>query len=117
MPFGLQPGELALIFLILLLILGPTKLPALARGLGQAIREFRKAASGVEEAKEEASRAFREVEETGRISESRVRSKDIDDETLKRLAAKLGVETDRKSKDQLVNEIVARAKEKGLLDE
>ncbi|MCE4627302.1 MAG: twin-arginine translocase TatA/TatE family subunit, partial [Desulfurococcales archaeon] len=42
-----QGNELWIILLILLLILGPTKLPALARGLGQAIREFKKASQGV----------------------------------------------------------------------
>jgi sec-independent protein translocase protein TatA len=41
-----QGDELLLLLAILLLILGPSKLPALARGLGQAIREFRKASSG-----------------------------------------------------------------------
>ena len=47
-PF--QGGELLLIFVVILLLLGPKKLPELARGLGQAIREFRKAAQGIEEA-------------------------------------------------------------------
>ena len=46
-PF--QGGELLLIFVVILLLLGPKKLPELARGLGQAIREFRKAAQGIEE--------------------------------------------------------------------
>ncbi|MEB3817001.1 MAG: twin-arginine translocase TatA/TatE family subunit [Desulfurococcales archaeon] len=41
-----QGDELLIILVILLLILGPTKLPALAKGLGQAVREFRKASSG-----------------------------------------------------------------------
>ena len=45
----LQGNELLLLFAIILLILGPSKLPALARGLGQAIREFRRAAQGLEE--------------------------------------------------------------------
>jgi TatA/E family protein of Tat protein translocase len=41
--FGLGAGELFLIFIIALLFLGPKKLPELAKGLGQAIREFQKA--------------------------------------------------------------------------
>ncbi len=41
--FGIGAGELFLIFLIALLFLGPKKLPELAKGLGQAIREFQKA--------------------------------------------------------------------------
>lgn len=40
--FGLGAGELFLIFIIALLFLGPKKLPELAKGLGQAVREFQK---------------------------------------------------------------------------
>jgi len=35
--------ELGLLFLIILLIFGPSQIPKMARGLGQAMREFRKA--------------------------------------------------------------------------
>jgi sec-independent protein translocase protein TatA len=41
--FGLGAGELFLIFIIALLFLGPKKLPELAKGLGQAMKEFQKA--------------------------------------------------------------------------
>ncbi len=44
------PMELALIFLILLLIFGPTKLVDLARSLGAAIHEFRRGVEMGEEA-------------------------------------------------------------------
>jgi len=37
--------EILLILLILLLLLGPKKLPELARALGEAVREFKKAMS------------------------------------------------------------------------
>jgi sec-independent protein translocase protein TatA len=35
--------EIGLLFLIILLIFGPSQIPKMARGLGQAMREFRKA--------------------------------------------------------------------------
>lgn len=35
-------GELALIFIAALLVLGPSRLPELARGLGKFLREFRR---------------------------------------------------------------------------
>ena len=35
-------GELLLILGIVLLVFGPTKLPALAKSMGQAVKEFRK---------------------------------------------------------------------------
>ncbi len=41
--FGLGPGEMMILFIIVLLIFGPSQLPKLARGLGNAMREFRKA--------------------------------------------------------------------------
>ena len=41
--FGLGGSEIGLVFLIILLIFGPSQIPKMARGFGQAIREFRKA--------------------------------------------------------------------------
>ena len=46
---GIGGPELLLIMFIVLLLFGGQKLPELARGLGKSIREFKKAASGVEE--------------------------------------------------------------------
>lgn len=42
--FGLGGPELIIILVILLLLFGGAKLPALAKGLGQSIREFKNAA-------------------------------------------------------------------------
>ena len=36
-------GEILIVFIIVLLIFGPSQLPKLAKGLGNAMREFRKA--------------------------------------------------------------------------
>jgi TatA/E family protein of Tat protein translocase len=41
--FGLSFWEVAIVLGVALLILGPTKLPELAKSLGKGIREFRKA--------------------------------------------------------------------------
>lgn len=43
--FGLGGPELIIVLVILLLLFGGSKLPALAKGLGQSIKEFKKAAS------------------------------------------------------------------------
>lgn len=43
--FGLGAPELLLIFGVLILLFGATKLPALAKGLGKSIKEFKKASS------------------------------------------------------------------------
>ena len=39
----LQPGHLLLILFVALLVFGPKKLPELGKGLGEAIRGFKKA--------------------------------------------------------------------------
>ena len=43
-----QPLHLIVIFLIALLVFGPKKLPDLGKGLGEAIRGFKKALDGDE---------------------------------------------------------------------
>ena len=42
--FGLGAPELLLVLAIILLLFGGAKLPSLAKGLGQSIKEFKKAA-------------------------------------------------------------------------
>jgi len=41
--FGLGTTELVVILIILLVLFGGAKLPSLAKGLGQSIKEFKKA--------------------------------------------------------------------------
>ena len=41
--FNFGPTEMLLLFLVVLLLFGPSQIPKMARGLGQAIREFKKA--------------------------------------------------------------------------
>ncbi len=53
--FGAQ--ELLLVLLIVLLLFGGAKLPGLARGLGQSIKEFKKASRDEDETKPEAAPA------------------------------------------------------------
>lgn len=46
---GVGGPELLMIMFVVLLLFGGKKLPELAKGLGKSVREFKKAASGVEE--------------------------------------------------------------------
>ena len=49
MPFNIGPLELIIVLVIALLVLGPGKLPEVGSALGKSIREFRKAASDIED--------------------------------------------------------------------
>jgi TatA/E family protein of Tat protein translocase len=57
---GIGGPELLLIMFIILLLFGANRLPELAKGIGKSVREFKKAASGVED---EVRRAMEEPAE------------------------------------------------------
>lgn len=47
--FGIGPMEIAVVFILLLLIFGPRQLPKLGRSLGETCREFRNLQRKMEE--------------------------------------------------------------------
>ena len=57
---GIGGPELMMIMFVILLLFGADKLPGLAKGIGKSVREFKKAASGVEE---EVRRAMEQPDE------------------------------------------------------
>jgi sec-independent protein translocase protein TatA len=85
---GPQEWLIILIALVIILIWGPSKLPSLARGMGEAIKEFRKAASGVAE------------EEVRRVE----KKEEIDQKIIE-MARSLGISTEGKTKEQILDEI------------
>lgn len=88
--------ELTLIILILLLILGPSRLPALAKSMGQTMKEFRKATA--------------ETTETTEATKTTVGTPEAE-LLLVNIATKLGIETEGKTAKELAEEI-AKAKKK-----
>jgi TatA/E family protein of Tat protein translocase len=50
MPFNIGAPELIIILIIALIVLGPGKLPDVAQALGKSVREFRKAATDLNDA-------------------------------------------------------------------
>jgi sec-independent protein translocase protein TatA len=57
-----QPTHLLLIAGILVLVLGPKKLPELGKGLGEGIRGFKGAMSGKEETKTKSDSSLAKIE-------------------------------------------------------
>ncbi|MBI5544808.1 MAG: twin-arginine translocase TatA/TatE family subunit [Deltaproteobacteria bacterium] len=45
--FGLSGTELAIVLILALLLLGPSKLPELARSVGKAVRDFKRATGDI----------------------------------------------------------------------
>jgi len=86
LPIG--PLEVGLIILIILIIFGPSKLPQLARAIGESIKEFKKASKEGEEVK-----------------------KEVSEEEIKEIAKKLGISTEGRSKEELIEEVKRRLSE------
>lgn len=47
--FGIGWSEVLVILVVALLVIGPTKLPDIAKGLGKGLREFRRAMNSLDE--------------------------------------------------------------------
>lgn len=91
MPFLGWP-EMALVVLVLLLIFGPERMPQMAKALGQAIREFRKASESP-------------------FYEAPTPPKPTQEKALMDTAKKLGITTEGKTTEQVAEEIVKKAGE------
>ncbi len=83
---------LILIFIGLLILWGPQKLPQLARAIGEAKREFEKASKGI-------------------IEEPQTKAEEVDEKIIE-LAKSLGIETEGKTKEQILQEIMEKTKSK-----
>ena len=46
MPFNVGPGELIIVLIIALIVLGPKRLPEVGRSIGNGMREFKDSLSG-----------------------------------------------------------------------
>ncbi len=73
--FGIGAPELIVILVVALVVLGPKRLPELAKGLGKTLGEFRRATSGITE---ELDNARTMLEEEVRQAEQSARLDDTD---------------------------------------
>ncbi|WP_457550069.1 twin-arginine translocase TatA/TatE family subunit [Archaeoglobus sp.] len=88
---GMGPNELLLILLIVFILFGANKLPELARSLGRAKAEFKKAEREAE---------LELIEFERKIREGRYKR-----EELEKMAKDLGVESEGKSDEELARDI------------
>ncbi len=87
-------NEIILIALVVIILFGASKIPELARSLGKATGEFKKA-------KSETERELKDVEKS--LKESK--SPEEKSSKIKQMARDLGIPTEGKSDEQLLDEI------------
>jgi len=92
--FGLGPTELLLIFAVFVLLFGATKLPELARSMGQSMGEFK--VGQMEAEKKYEALKNQPIQQT---------PDDIALTRAQRMAKNLGIEVKGKSDEQLLAEI------------
>ena len=95
---GLGPTELLLIFGVIFLLFGATKLPELARSMGTSMGEFKKAQKESEVSVKEFERSLKNQVNTTPAEETKTAD-------VKQVAANLGIDTNGKSDDELLAEI------------
>ena len=76
--------ELLVILFIIILLFGSKKLPELAKSLGDAVRQYRKSSSGIEETE---------------------KAKDSETEKIDSLAKSLGIKTEGRTKEEILDDI------------
>lgn len=107
--FGIGMPELLVILGLALIILGPKKLPEIARGLGKAMREFRRATNDIREQFEDETRELRDVTESLRDEVN------FEDEGEREVEGVVD-ESEEKSKEEMVPpsvEVEGAVKEEG----
>jgi sec-independent protein translocase protein TatA len=81
--FGIGLPEMALIFVIALLVFGPKKLPEIGRTLGKTLKSFQNASNEFqEEFKKEAEKIEKSVSMQARLEESTPEVKEVETEPV-----------------------------------
>ena len=70
--FGMGGSEFFLIILVFLMFFGSNKIPEIARGLGKGIRQFKDAASGIQEEIEQGAKSVKEEMDITKETKDRV---------------------------------------------
>jgi len=99
------------IIIVVLILWGPSQIPKIARAFGQAKKEFEKAAKEGEETVKEMRETTKEaLQPFTETVESITRETENVKTDIIRLAKQLGIKTEGKTKEQIVNEISEKLK-------
>lgn len=105
--FGLGFQEVLLILLIALIVVGPGKLPDLARALGRGLAEFRKATSDLKSTFEQDS-TVQELKKEFRTAQSQIMLENLET-SIKSDAFKAGASTEEPSSNASSADVSAAA--------
>ena len=72
--FGIGMPELVVIMVIALIVIGPQKLPDLARSLGKGLAEFKKATDDFKTSIDTETRSSEEKEQLAKLSEAKLQA-------------------------------------------
>jgi sec-independent protein translocase protein TatA len=87
--FGIGMPELVIIMVIALIVIGPQKLPDLAKSLGKGLAEFKKAADDFKQGIEAESKTFEEKEQQAKLAEAKVETESVKAKQAEELKAKV----------------------------
>jgi len=72
--FGIGMPELVIILVIALIVIGPQKLPDLAKSLGKGLAEFKKATDDFKQSIDTETRSAEEKEHLARLAEAKLKA-------------------------------------------
>ncbi len=93
--FGLGPMEILLVFVVIILLFGASKLPDLARSMGRSMGEFKRGQVEVE----------KELQSMNTQPVQPYAKEQVELTRVQRMAKNLNIEIAGKSEDQLLSEI------------
>lgn len=87
--FGIGMPELVIILVIALIVIGPQKLPDLAKSLGKGLAEFKKATDDFKQTIEADSRTDEEKEHLAKLAEAKKKAEEEKAKEAEELRAKV----------------------------
>ena len=87
--FGIGMPELMIIMVIALIVIGPAKLPELAKSLGKGLAEFKKATDDFKHSIDTETRSAEEKEHLAKLAEAKVQAEALREKEAEELKARV----------------------------